>query len=266
MRVRFEYREERPTMWQVAIDGEEVNVWQGEEAGIATAVLDLYALLPPWQIEEPAICYRTLEAALRLYHLLVVATMKLVAAGASNWAVPGPLAPLVKHLGRSTGKCLSPKVFRAAAEAGLAIVVLCKGFTSVEGLEQAFGVVSLLRYSPQRSTRLVRPLGSGTGKGSQKDVSGGELKAAVKDGAKGKAVVGTSTSNPQTATSGGGTDKSDEQSTRMIGGHDGLREEEKAAAAEEAAFVFLGTSLVPEAECLRLGGKLALTAAEVVFG
>jgi hypothetical protein len=261
----IEFQEERPTMWQVVIDGEEVNVWEGEKASIATAVLDLCGLPPPWRIGDPATCYRTLEPALRLYHLLVVATKELVVARASNRAVPGPLAPLVKHLGRSTGKCLSPKVFRAAAEAGLALIVFCKGFTSLGGLEQALGVASLLRYSPQLSTRLVRP----PGKGAQKDASGGESKAAVKGWAKGKAVVGTTTSNSNTANSREGTARIDEESTKRSGGEkvdDGLREEERAAAAEEAAFVLIEGSLVHEAECLRLGGKLALTAAEVVFG
>jgi hypothetical protein len=215
------FREERSATWSVVIDGESFPVWDGDEACIAAAVLDLYRLGPPWQVvashqKGPSASYGALEAALQLFKLLLLSLKGLSVLGTKNQAIPAPLAPMVKALGKALGKSMSPKVFRGAIEAGLVLVTFCKGLKSPEGMEQALTVVSLLKYLPQLSLRLAQTRSWDDGKASnkpQKSVGAERLELTAKEVGKGKDIsksdVGTAISDAGSAKSDLGTAKPD---------------------------------------------------------
>jgi hypothetical protein len=193
----LEFREERSAIWSVVIDGESFPVWDGDEACIAAAVLDLYRSGSPWQgvashREGASASYGALEAALQLFELLLLSVKDLSALGTKNRAIPSPLAPLVKALGKPLGKSMSPKVFRGAIEAGLGLVAFCKGLNSPGGIKMALTVVSLLKYLPQLSLRLAQPRSWDDGKTSnkpQKSVGAERVEVATKEEGEGKDIL-----------------------------------------------------------------------------
>jgi hypothetical protein len=204
-----------------------------------------------------------------LYALILIASKGVWVVGADNRALPAPLIPLVKALRKPLGRGMSPGFFLPAAEAAVALLEFCKRSTSPGGMQRAVGVISLLKYAPQLSQRLVKPPKGKAGGGSQLD--GGDDKPKGPAEKKGKAIVGTLNSD----VGRGYTDVSPEKSVKtdvgnvkMDVGASRMRVENvegKRAAADEVAYEYLEGALAFEPECRSLGEKLAVTAVWVVF-
>jgi hypothetical protein len=272
----------REAIRSVVFIGELVDAWEGDEASVASCVLELYGVPSSWNVHSlprpkgPVAHSEALEAALQLYTLILIATTGVWVIGADNRALPAPLVPLVKAVGKPLGKGMSPGFFRPAAEAAVALVELCKGSTSPRGVQRALGVITLLKHAPHLSRHLVKPQKGGKAKaGGGSRLDGGDDKPKGAAEKKGKAIVGTSKTDvgreytdvrPEKTDLGNvktdmGDVKTDVSAERM-------RVEDvetKRAAADEAAYEYLEGALAFEQECQSLGEKLAVTAVWFVF-
>jgi hypothetical protein len=263
----------REAIWSVVFNGEVVDAWEGDEAIVASFVLELYGISFPWHIhtaprfQRPVAHGEALDASVRLYSLVLIATKRVWVVGADNRELPAPLIFLVKALRKPLGRRMSPGFFRPAAEAALALVEFCKGSTSPGGMQRAVGVITLLKYAPQLSRRLVKPQKGSKGKargGSQLDGGDDKRKGPAKK--KPKAIVGTSKSDVGQEYRDVSPEKTDVGNVKTDVGAARMRMEDvegKRAAADEVAYEDLEGAFEPE--CQSQSEKLAVTAVCVVF-
>lgn len=148
---------------KVAVNGEDLPLWEGDEATLAAAVIEAYGARPMWRVWDPSASkdvgasFPVLEAALELFELLVVGARRIWVLGGNNRVIPGPLVPLVRALGKSLRKSMSPVVFWHAATVGAELIDFCGKIQSIYGIEQVLTVLSGLKYIPALGSRLVKP-------------------------------------------------------------------------------------------------------------